>query len=68
MACKKRCWETSALSFAGLVARYPGEASGVVLVLAVILHMLFNRARGTGGEFDFSLFGGNGDGGDGGGD
>lgn len=54
---------------AGFVARYPAEASGGVLVVAIILSVLFGKYGGTGGEFDLSLFGGDGDGGgDGGGD
>lgn len=54
---------------AGLVARHPAEASGGVLVLAIIVSKLFGKYGGAGGEFDLGLFGGGDDGGgDGGGD
>lgn len=54
---------------AGFVARYPAEASGGVLILAIVVSVLFGKYGGTGGAFDLALFGSDGDGGgDGGGD
>lgn len=52
---------------AGFVVRHPAEASGGVLVVAVILSLLCGKYGGTGGEFDLRPFGSDG-GGEGGGD
>jgi hypothetical protein len=56
--------------FVALLARYPWQAFAVVLsVVRLVKSLLSNDAsRGTCGDFDLGLFGGDADGGDGGGD
>ena len=55
---------------AALVAHHPWQTLAVALVVALLAMTFLNgdRSRGSGGDLDFSLFGGDADGGDGGGD
>jgi len=49
-----------------LLARYPWQAFAVGLIVKSLLNS--DASRGTGGDFDLGLFGGDAGGGDGGGD
>jgi hypothetical protein len=61
----------SAARLTALVVRYPWQAFAIVLVVVLLVTMLLRDEksdRSSGGDFDLGLFGGDGDGGDGGGD
>ena len=59
----------AATQLAALVARYPWPTFAVVLAVVLLVWSLLSddKSRGTGGDLDLGLSGGDGDGGDGGG-
>ena len=58
----------AAAQFVALLARYPWQAIAAVLIVVLLVKSLLNgdALRGSGGDFDLGLFGGDADGGDGG--